>query len=516
MESQRLIAARAPGSLQAIYFVTKTGILWISDDLPTLIRQAGISSAPDRLSIAGHFAGIWPAAHRTYFEQVRRVPPAQALVWSAGEFHFETCWDPFPSGRAVDWIGPDALDQFEGLFETAVLESLGEQPTGVFLSGGLDSVSVTALARDLSQRRSAKEPIALSLSFPDPDCYEEPAQRSIAAQLDLDLLIYGYEEILEGKTPLTAARELVAQRPFPLQNFWQPAYLELARRARERGCRFILSGNGGDEWLTVTPLLAADMWKRLELLDLMRFWNSLRRSYRLSTPRMTYNLLWLYGVRLVLADIAKTGLERLVPHPLERWRCQRARNQWKPWLSLDDEIFRPLVERALEKDRLDRTAAKESGYYLRELRTAVDHFLVAQELDETALLGRETGTLVRQPFMHPDLISFLIRVHPDVLSWKGRSKGLIRESVARRFPGLGFQSQRKVHSTGYYRRSLSRDLARTWCEMGGTPALDEQGILDPSGVDALATEIADGCQEHRKVHDLWSIINLETWLRAWV
>ena len=65
----------------------------------------------------------------------------------------------------------------------------------------------------------------------------------------------------------------------PLLNTWQPAYLALARRARLDGVRTILTGEGGDEWLTVTPYLSADLIRRGALVELAQFFGTLLRSY---------------------------------------------------------------------------------------------------------------------------------------------------------------------------------------------------------------------------------------------
>ena len=50
--------------------------------------------------------------------------------------------------------------------------------------------------------------------------------------------------------------------PQPMWNLWAPAYTALARHAVARGRRVILTGRGGDEWLTMSPYLLADQLKR--------------------------------------------------------------------------------------------------------------------------------------------------------------------------------------------------------------------------------------------------------------
>ena len=48
----------------------------------------------------------------------------------------------------------------------------------------------------------------------------------------------------------------------------------------------ILTGQGGDEWLTVTPYLSADLMRRGAFVELAQFFGMLRRSFQL--PRLRW------------------------------------------------------------------------------------------------------------------------------------------------------------------------------------------------------------------------------------
>ena len=59
--------------------------------------------------------------------------------------------------------------------------------SGIYLSGGLDSVSIAALAAEKSRQTRTAAPRALSVSFPHPDCNEAQIQTAVAAQLGLPI-----------------------------------------------------------------------------------------------------------------------------------------------------------------------------------------------------------------------------------------------------------------------------------------------------------------------------------------
>jgi hypothetical protein len=95
-------------------------------------------------------------------------------------------------------------------------------------------------------------------------------------------VLLSFEEALGGRGLIEAATALIAEWPVPMLNLWNPAYAALSARGQARGCRTILTGNGGDEWLAVSPFLAADLIKSLDVVGFVRFATTLKRSYRAS------------------------------------------------------------------------------------------------------------------------------------------------------------------------------------------------------------------------------------------
>src|SRR4029077_17671555 len=96
----------------------------------------------------------------TFFEAVRRIPAGHAMIFERDQVRPKRYWDPAPDGK-VNWTRREEVDRFDEVFDLAVGRCLSFGPTGVFLSGGLDSVSVAASAIDLCHKASRPEPLAL-------------------------------------------------------------------------------------------------------------------------------------------------------------------------------------------------------------------------------------------------------------------------------------------------------------------------------------------------------------------
>jgi asparagine synthase (glutamine-hydrolysing) len=156
-------------------------------------------------------------------------------------------------------------------------------------------------------------------------------------------------------------------------------------------------------------------------------------------------------------------------------------------------------------------APPKRSWYVQEMRTALDHPLVALEMEEVVENGRATGVRAFSPFLDADLVDFLLRTPPELLSHQGRSKGLVRDSLTRRFPDLGFERQRKVSATSYARSIMSHQTAGAWRRYGGVPALAELGVIDER---RFAAEVVDRPDKTHLDHfRIWDALNLEAWLR---
>src|SRR5207249_4858167 len=113
----------------------------------------------------------------------------------------------------------------------------------------------------------------------DTDVNEETVQRGVAAQLGLPQVMKRFYDAAGENGLLAGAVGLNSFLPAPINNTWLPAYHALVREGKERGCRTILTGSGGDEWLTVSPMLAADLLRHFDLSGVYQLWRTARRSF---------------------------------------------------------------------------------------------------------------------------------------------------------------------------------------------------------------------------------------------
>jgi asparagine synthetase B (glutamine-hydrolysing) len=327
------------------------------------------------------------------------------------------------------------------------------------------------------------------------------------------------EEALGGDGIVRAAFERGSVGA-PIQNPWLPAYRWLAGQASQRGCDVILTGSGGDEWLTVTPVYAADLLRSGRFLELARLGRTQARSFNVAPALLARNLVWRFGMRQLLVHRGGAVAQRWLPETYTGRKVQRLQQKLvtRPWLAPDPELRRELRERDEEyasrptdDDALPLSGPRE---YFRECRQALTHPLVSMEAEEVFEYSRGVGVEVVHPYWDTRLVEFLHATPPELLNQGGRSKGLIRSMLGRRFPDLGFERQRKAITASYFGSAVLSQAPQVWKDMGGARVLAEAGIVDLDACAHLYEARPDGsAADHTVTDPMWELVTVEGWLR---
>jgi asparagine synthase (glutamine-hydrolysing) len=503
-----LLCLRDPVGIYPMFYAENRNGLLVSTSVDVLIRQPNVSAGVNRAALADFMLDRFPMMEETFLDGVSRVPPGHVLRVARDGHRSFRYWDPAPDGR-VKWLTPDEVEGFDELLDQAVRRSLSFGSAGILLSGGLDSVSVAAVAAQRADDIGAPKPLALSLVFPGADVNEEIVQRSVASQLGLPQVLKGFYEAAGQEGLLAGAIAMNSSLPAPIMNTWWPAYHALIREGAQLGCRTILTGTGGDEWLGVTPMLAADLFRELDFAGVYRLWQTSFRSFSRPKLALLRTLFWTFGVGPLLVPPMHRLVKQMAPSAL---RMRRRIFAAPPkWLAPDRALRRKLEER-WEQKSLREMHASES-FYVSEMKLGLDHPLVSWEIEELFEFGRMAGVRIVHPLWDPDLVDMLYRTPPFMLIHNGRTKGLVRASLARRFPELGFEQQRKVEGTRFYSTLIYCEAEKIWQQLGGASALADLGVVDGRTIGSSFHHLL-ARRRTGDAHRAWCILNLESWARA--
>ena len=359
-ERERLLAARDHVGAEPLFYARAGEEILFAASPKTLLAQPGVKRAPNRTVLAETLYWQWPCPADTCLEGIRRILPGHTLAVKNGTTSSNRYWNPLDDLQEQGWVEADGLHQFDALLERSVSQCLELGPSGIFLSGGLDSVSIAAVALDLAERRGLATPLALSLAFPTPETTEEDVQVGVAKALGLPQIMLGLEESVAPEGLVRRALELSADWPLPRTYLWSGPYLELAHSGVEHGVRAIMTGAGGDEWLTVDLLLAADFIEALQFGNLYRFTRSRLASFAVPAASGLRYVLWEYGLREVLRFHARALLAKRAPALLRARRRRALARAELPWIAPDPRLRAEV--RARQQAEVERAIDPAEGW----------------------------------------------------------------------------------------------------------------------------------------------------------
>jgi len=220
------------------YATLQDGIVFASE-IKALLRHPRVGREIDLKSLSKYLSYEYVPAPHTIFKSIRKIEPGHFLVVRNGEVDCRRYWDiPLTDNPMGYKREEEYVEELRSILEGAVKARLvADVPVGVFLSGGLDSGLVAALATKQNQELEC-----FSIGFEDPSFDESLYAKQIARSLKAKhhLKVFTMKEMLEH---LLALPDILDE---PLADASiLPTYL-LSKFTAEK-VKVALSGDGGDE-----------------------------------------------------------------------------------------------------------------------------------------------------------------------------------------------------------------------------------------------------------------------------
>lgn len=437
----RLFIAHDPLGRNPVYFSRSDRSIWFGSNVLALAASGAVPTRPNRLSLLFAAITLWPEAGDTFFADISRLRVGHYLqVSPEGDVHDVKFWDPLPESPD-DWMSEhEVFDGFEPALERAVARCMELSPDGIMLSGGVDSVTIAALATNY-RRQHGQSPIVAFSGRPDVPMLQEEHMQTLAADaLGLPHIVTRTSEWTRQRNDVDVSLEVTPQLPGPSRIYWVGTYMGFYRTAVEHKLRVLLTGSGGDNWLSVADVHAADLIRSGRFIQLGRFVYAAAHTGGSSYGTALRQLVWHGGIR-ALADSVGS---RLLPERKRLVHRSRAEATLPEWLCPDVTLRREFLDRwvARRAPGLDTRGRIPANYYHNALASVSNPHLY-YEFEVAFHVDRICGVRLLSPYHDADVVQYFNRIPPALLVRGNKYKGLLRPIVDRYLPGLGFGNQRK-------------------------------------------------------------------------
>jgi asparagine synthase (glutamine-hydrolysing) len=500
--SDFLFIARDGLGVKPLYYSTSNNFFSFASEIKALLQLSNIEKKLDETSINHYLSFLWCPGEGTPIKSVRKLLPGEAMIIKDGLVKDKWIWYQLPIFKGVS----ANLNKAESISGTAEYlrkavhsQMISDVPLGAFLSGGLDSSSIVAFAREINPnikcftiQTEGKQ----DKGFVDDLPYAQKVAKHL--NVSLDVITVNSRKMAED------LEYMVTQLDEPLADPASLNVLYISQLAKKQGIKVLLSGAGGDDLFTG--------YRRHFALQLERYWS------------------WLpYQVRIALEDMSsKLNTEQPFQRRIKKMfngagldNEERLINYFR-WTS--DSLMQSLYSREFNDLLCNIDSSNPMKDFIAPLSKTTSQldlmlsleqrfFLADHNLNYTDKMSMAAGVEVRVPFLDLDLVDFVSRI-PNRYKQSGREGKWVLKKAMQPYLPKSIIYRPKSGFGAPIRRWIKEDLRELLGDFLSVDSLNKRGIFSPKAVQRLISD-----NDNAKIdasYTLLSILCIEIWCRAYM
>lgn len=420
-------------------------------------------------------------APQSLFREIHKLEPGTYIVLDGlGKLSKTRWWQlPDPDYLVADECEVESLVK-GALFDAVRARLVADVPVGAYLSGGLDSSLITALAARINEK-----PVTCFVAgFGDRRFDEVPFAKIAADHCGLELEVVP----LDPGDFISSYEKLTWNRDAPLSEPGDVAVYFIAQQAASK-VKVMLSGEGADELFAGYPKHRID--KYLDFSQIMP--SELRRKFvSVLERRLGSN-----SSRLRVAIRASSARTR---H--ERWQSWFAPFTWYELRAMREGYGRVP----------DELPEIDPDYINAMLRNDCDQWLSDNLLERGDRMSMAASIECRPPFMDHNLIELALRI-PGAMKCNNHAGKLVLRKISEKMLPPSIIERRKVGFKVPVDEWFRGDMREyVWDHLLGANSF-VSGYLSRNAIQDIYARHLAGKNEELKI---WTLLGLEVWKKTFL
>jgi asparagine synthase (glutamine-hydrolysing) len=497
----RVLLARDRLGIKPFYYAFVDGAVFFASEVRSLLASGQIEPRLSQPSLRSYLLFGSAVEPMTLVEGVLSLPPGHRIMISAAGLHSSICPEPYWNfaESAQTTLCTKKLERssvaafLRSLLEETVESHLAaDVPLGVFLSSGIDSTALVALA---AQKGAAVHTV--TVAFPEQEFSEAELARRTAQRFGT----HHQEMTLSADEMLARLGEAVGALDQPSMDGINTYFVSWA--ARQAGLKVALSGLGGDEIFGGYSTFRSTP-EAQSVAALAQWVPGGFRSMLASTAEMISTHLNRKDAHRKMAALWRDP--NFLPHPYFYTRllftpaqvfgllgCNGlvAAEPWEDWLA----------QTARDSERLDDFTAvsclESRSYMVNTLLRDTDAMSMAHSLE------------VRVPFLDHALVEYVTRLPVSIKRADGKPKSLLADAMGDLLPAEVASQPKRTFTLPWehwLRGALKKQVATELSAIA--PSLKE--CLKARSVERVWTSFLQGNTSWSRV---WSLFVLNRWVQ---
>lgn len=413
--NRRLFCARSLVGWRPFHWFQNGSSFYFASDAQILMANRAVPRNVNLEAMGEALAMRFASPTDTLWKGVHRLRPGWALSVTNGELkQWQWKQGPFPQ---INLNSDEAFEKrFRELFDQALIATTrADRKTGAHISGGLDSSSV--VCRSLELHRSGKMsnmPLPIAAVFPNERHDESPWIEAVEKHTGLTV-----ERTTDKPYNWDLAEQWVKETThLPLRPNTAGTIIAVCQRLQGSGIRTLLTGEGGDDWLSGNTAHWPDLVKTAQFRQLVR--ESLNLGKGIDTLKAPARIAK-HGLGPLLFPEHKQNL--LYPHlrlgKLPPW----IRPEWAKSIGLDTRTHAA----SEHMPKLEGFAQASRAFRFDVSRTYIN-------FENILAFTAERNIELRHPFHDHRLVTFVMGLPGDQLLRSGEKKRILRASMRGTLP----------------------------------------------------------------------------------
>jgi len=501
-KEQKLYLARDQFGIKPLHYYVDNQVLVFGSEIKSILLHPNVKKILNHQALSQYFSIAFGAvpAPLTMFKDIYKLKPAHYAILDKHKLHISSYWQT----NTIDInqiTEQEAIAQGTSLIEKSVQEQLvSDVPLGTFLSGGVDSSLISAIA----QKYTKHSINTFSIGFEDPQFDESQYALQVAKHLNSK----HHHQVFTVKQLLDVLPQVLDKLDEPLADASiLPTYL-LSQFTRQK-VTVALSGDGGDELFLGYPTYIAHKlgfslntfptWTNSCLHQVALFSHSLleKLPFVKHSPNFSFKFKLNRFFAGLSRDPAVQYLNFLGPINL---------NQKNNLILNHQESALPLLHQTLQKQNknsmLSQIQLWDFIYYLGE-----------DCLVKTDRASSYNSLEVRPPFLNLELAKFALSL-PIKLKLKHFNLKYLLKKIAQPYLPQNIINRPKKGFGLPIHHWLNNELKGEMHNLLNQNKLSKQEIFDFSFVEQLINEHENNISDHRMV--LWNLMMFQWWWDRWM
>lgn len=499
--SGELIVARDRYGVKPLYYMEDVRGFCFGSEIKSIYAIPGINKAINVDSVLKTLVFLWSPGPETIAQGVFKLEASAYLIVRDGKIERRGAYPDWPD-YAPNSSTPDeqSASVISALEDAVRSQLIADVPVGSFLSGGLDSSLLVAIAKNQLGDSASLDCFTIDSSQDTSnDGFEDdlPYARQVAKLLGVPL-----HEVKAKPDMISLLPKMIYHLDEPQAD---PAPLNvflICELARKKGIKVLLSGAGGDDMFTG--------YRRHFALQLEAYWSFLPKVFRSCIQALARRL------------PKSTPLGRRISKAFSYASLDSNERILSYFYWMDPAVAKGLLTKETAKSAsqemfssmLDSMKSVNSSDPLEKmLHLERKYFLVDHNFNYTDKMSMAHGVEVRVPFLDSRVAEAASQI-PSEMKLKGGVGKWVLKRAAEKYLPKSIIYRSKSGFGAPLRHWLQNDLKGVVDEILGAESLNARGVFCADGVQEMIRKDRSNIEDYS--YPIFALLCIEIWARIFI